>query len=121
MRVAEYGLVAVADSINLADEDKFSWERILQGVQKHIKTIESTKPADWDSDRKKYSDLCNWFTTLKTGWRNPASHVPRIYQEATARAMFSTLRGLFEHLKGYGITQVQMPRAIAKPDEEGCE
>lgn len=120
MRVAEFGLVAVADSISLTEEEKFSWERMLQGVQRRIKTIESTKPTGWDADRKKYSDLCNWFTTIKTGWRNPASHIPRIYEEPTARAMFSTLRGLFEHLKGYGITQVQMPRAIAKPDEE-CE
>lgn len=118
MRVAEFGLVAVADSVALAEEQKFSWEKMLQGIQKHIKTIESTKPSGWDADRKKYSDLCTWFTNIKTGWRNPASHVPRIYEEPTARAMFSTLRGLFEHLKGYGIAQVQMPRAIAKPDEE---
>ena len=111
MRLSEHGLVSVAASVNVP-EDKISkgWDGCIQGVESAIKTISSTKPTtDWQDQVKKYSDLCSWFTAIKTGWRNPSSHVPRIYSEQSASGMFSATCTLFEHLTRYGFKQTQMP------------
>jgi hypothetical protein len=111
MRVAEFGLVSVARSINVSEERiSKGWDGCVQGVQGAIKTIESTKPTtDWQERVKKYSDLCSWFTTIKTGWRNPVSHVPRIYSEGTASGMFSAVKTLFDHLGAQGFKETEMP------------
>jgi hypothetical protein len=112
MRVAEYGLVSVATSLNV-DQEKLAkgWDGCIQGIESAIKTISSTKPTtDWQAQVKKYSDLCAWFTTIKTGWRNPASHIPRNYSEQSAAGMFSATRTLFEHLWKYEFKPTTMPR-----------
>jgi hypothetical protein len=111
MRVTEHGLISVAASLNVPEE-KLSkgWDGCLQGIGSAIKVIESTKPTtDWQDQTKKYNDLSSWFTNIKTGWRNPASHVPRIYSEATAKGIFSATTTLFEHLNIYGLKQTVMP------------
>ena len=117
MRVAEHGLVSVAASLKV-DPDKLSkgWDGCIQGIEGAIKTIASTKPTvDWQSEVKKYSDLCSWFTTIKTGWRNPASHIPRVYLEPSASGMFSSTAALVEHLKRYGFKQTTMPNDPLPP------
>jgi hypothetical protein len=111
MRLAEHGLVSVAASVNVPEE-KISkgWDGCIQGIESAIKNISSTKPTgDWQDQVKKYSDLCSWFTTIKSGWRNPSSHVPRIYSEQSAVGIFSAVRTLFEHLNQYGFRQTKMP------------
>jgi hypothetical protein len=121
MRTAEHGLVSVAAAINVPQE-KLSkgWDGCIQGIESAIKTISSTKPtADWQDQVKKYSDLCAWFTTIKTGWRNPVSHVPRIYSEGSAMGMFSATMTLFEHLTAYGFQQTAMPSdPLSLPSEQ---
>jgi len=106
MRVAEFGLVSVARTIGVAN-DKLDrgWDGCIQGIESEIKKIESTKPADWIEQKKKYSDLCSWFGTIQRGWRNPVSHIPRIYSEDTAKGMFGATVTLFDHLNGYGFAQ----------------
>jgi hypothetical protein len=89
MRCAEFGLVSVAKSVNVPD-DKLAqgWDKCIQGIHSEIKKIESTTPtADWKDQTKKLSDLCSWFTAIRTGWRNPVSHIPRIYSENSATAI----------------------------------
>jgi hypothetical protein len=110
MRVAEHGLVSVAAAANVPEE-KISkgWDGCIQGIDSTTKIISSTKPADWQDNVKKYSDLSSWFTTIKSGWRNPSSHVPRIYSEQSASGMFSAVCTLFEHLNRYGFKQTKMP------------
>ncbi len=111
MRVAEHGLVSVAADLNVPDE-KLSkgWDGCLTGIQSGINLISSTKPTtDWQSDVKKYSDLCTWFISMKSGWRNPVSHVPRIYSEESALGIFAVTTSLFDHLTRYGFKQTTMP------------
>ncbi len=111
MRLAEHGLVSVAASLNVPEEKLAKgWDGCIQGIEAAIKVISSTKPtSDWQDQVKKYSDLSAWFTTIKTGWRNPSSHVPRIYSEDSASGMFSAVCALFEHLSAYGFKQTTMP------------
>ncbi|HTB12098.1 MAG TPA: hypothetical protein VK752_11025 [Bryobacteraceae bacterium] len=111
MRVTEHGLISVAASLNVpADKLSKGWDGCIQGIGSAIKLIESTKPTpDWQDEVKKYNDLSSWFTNIKTGWRNPVSHVPRIYSEQTAKGIFSATCTLFEHLNIYGFKQTVMP------------
>jgi hypothetical protein len=111
MRVAEYGLVGVARAAQV-DEEKISkgWDHCIQGIEEAIKRISSTKPTiDWQDQVKRYSDVCAWFTTIKNGWRNPVSHIPRTYSEETASGMFSAVLTLFQHLRQQGYKQTPMP------------
>jgi hypothetical protein len=112
MRATEYGLVACIDTLNLPPEKKVSWDRMIQAIEGEIKKWESTKPTGWDDRKKAYADFCAWFTTIKNGWRNPVSHIPRIYSETTVASMFGATRTLFEHLIRNDIRQVQMPSEI---------
>lgn len=121
MRAAEYGLVSVARSIGVPSERLTSWDNIIRGIQERIKTEESSNPKtpNWQERRKLYSELCSWFTDIKNGWRNPVSHVPRVYSEDDASGMFAATRNLFLSLIRQGLAQVEMPAtAITLPDEE---
>jgi hypothetical protein len=120
MRVAEYGLVSVSRAINVPEERlSKGWDGCIQGIESRIKTIGSTKPTkDWQEETKKYGDLCSWFTTIKTGWRNPVSHIPRVYSENTAAGMFAATVTLFEHLRQQTFKQTTMPSApILLPED----
>jgi hypothetical protein len=120
MRVAEYGLVSVATALGVPDEKTAKgWDGSIRGIESAIKAITSTKPTDdWQDRVKTYSDLCSWFTTIKTGWRNPVSHIPRMYSEETARGMFSAVTILFEHLREQGFRQARMPpEPVAPPND----
>jgi hypothetical protein len=120
MRVAEHGLVCVARSIGVPEE-KISkgWDGCIQGIESEIKRISSTKPtADWQEQTKKYNSLCSWFATMKVGWRNPVSHVPRTYDESKASSMFGAVRTLFEDLHSQGFSQTMMPREPLPPPRD---
>ena len=80
--------------------------------------MSSTKPKNWQEDTKKYSDLCAWFTAMQKGWRNPISHIPWIYAEPTAAAMFAAVKTLFEHLSLHGFKQQPARIQLAFPSEE---
>ena len=117
MRVAEFGLISVAVAAN-APQDKINkgWDGCIQAIEHHVKLIGSTKPmADWQDQIKKYSELCAWFTNIQKGWRNPVSHIPRIYSEGSAKGMFSAVATLFEHLTIHGFCQpIEMPQEIER-------
>jgi hypothetical protein len=121
MRTAEYGLVSVAAALGVSEDKRTSWAKLIQGIESELKRMVSsaTKPSDWREQEKKYSDLCSWFTAIQKGWRNPVSHIPRIYSEFTAKGMFSVINTLFVHLSGYGLRQSDMPKTlISLPDQE---
>jgi hypothetical protein len=110
MRLSEHGLVSVAASLDVP-QGKISkgWDGCIQGIHAEVNKISSTTPPDWQNKVKKYNDLLSWFTAIKTGWRNPTSHVPRIYTEQSAAGMFSATITLFVHLTKYGFKQEVMP------------
>jgi hypothetical protein len=122
MRTAEYGLVAVAAFVGVSEDNRTSWGKLIQGIESEVKRMVSSaaKPSDWREQEKKYNDLCSWFTAIQKGWRNPVSHIPRIYSESTAKGMFSVINTLFAHLSGYGLRQSEMPKTlISLPDQGG--
>jgi hypothetical protein len=117
MRCVEFGLISAAKSANVGDEKiNKGWDGCIGGINSYVNVVGSTKtPADWQHTVKIYGDLASWFTTMQKGWRNPVSHVPRIYSEATATGMFSATSTLFSHLKKYGFKQVAMPQDPLTP------
>lgn len=120
MRCTEFGLVSLARSVGVPEEQVArGWDRCIQGIGAEIKRIESTKPTtDWKDETKKLSDLCSWFTTIRTGWRNPVSHIPRVYSENAAVSMFAATGTLFDHLRIHGFRQVEMSGFASTPPEE---
>jgi hypothetical protein len=114
MRVAEFALVSIARSVNI-DPDRINkgWDGCIGGIQAWINKISSTKPtADWQDQVKKYSDLCAWLTAIQKGWRNPVSHIPRVYSEDSAKAMFSATVTLLDYVSKGGLVQVAMPDSL---------
>ncbi len=91
---------------------------MIGGIYSKIKILSSQKPKNWKQDEQKYSELCNWFEVMAKGWRNPISHVPRVYNETAAKNMFAGVRALFEHLKRQGIKQTAMPSVPIKPPSD---
>jgi hypothetical protein len=119
MRCAEFGLVSVAKTANVpVDKLAQGWDKCIQGIDAEIKRIESTKPSDdWKAQTKRLSDLSAWFTTIRTGWRNPVSHIPRSYSEQVACSMFHAVGTLFDRLNQHGYRQCNMDEFIARFDE----
>ncbi len=112
MRCAEYALVSVAAAANVPEDRRVSWDRMIQGIQTESNRLGSTTPANWRETQKKFADFGSWFTFMQKGWRNPASHVPRIYSESTSRGMFGAVHTLFKHMKAQGITPSPMPKDV---------
>jgi hypothetical protein len=115
MRVAEYGLVATAASAGVPEEHRTDWSKMISGIYSKIKLLSSQKPPNWKEEETKYSELCSWFEVIAKGWRNPVSHVPRVYSETSAKNIFAGIRELFGYLGKQGIKQVQVPSAPITP------
>jgi hypothetical protein len=47
-------------------------------------------------DEEYFTGLEGFLRTAKTAWRNPSSHVPRIYIEPQARSLFEVVRILMD-------------------------
>ncbi|MFZ1005411.1 MAG: hypothetical protein WAN65_01155 [Candidatus Sulfotelmatobacter sp.] len=121
MRVAESALVSVARGLNVSEHQVArGWDGCIQGIQGAIKVLESqpNKPINWKDTANKYNSLCSWFTTVSKGWRNPSSHAPRIYSEATASAMFSAITILSEEMSLMGFKAVPMAMPLAPPSTQ---
>jgi hypothetical protein len=117
MRVAELGLVSVAVSLNVPEGQRMGWDVLLRECYSKMKEIESgkAKPPNWKDRREAYSSLLSLFELVKNGWRNPVSHIPRVYDKPKAKRMFSHIHSLMETLKSAKLSQVEMPQSIELP------
>lgn len=109
MRVAEHGLVSVALKAGAAQDQLRSWDHMLIKVNGKAGKIAEEKAGDWVQERNKWAEIASWFTSIRNGWRNPVSHVPRIYMEGSAKGIFSATCTLFDHLKRHGFVPAPMP------------
>jgi len=65
MRVAEYGLIAVAGAIGVPEDKRTSWDKLIGGIHSRIKALSSTAPPGWKEEEKKYANFCSWFTMIQ--------------------------------------------------------
>ncbi len=111
MRVAEVGLVAVADSLEVVPKNP-SWDGIIGAVNGELNKVSSgaSKPSGWKEREEFYRDALSWIGDIKVGWRNPVSHHPRLYSESQARGILISTKNLLDHLSSNGIKEpVVMP------------
>lgn len=97
MRVCECGLVSVAKSLGVEPESA-SWDSILRKIQRTLQVNSSTKPQGWKAQEQFYSEAANHMTTVKNSWRNAVAHIPRVYDEPSARRIFNSVEALMMHL-----------------------
>jgi hypothetical protein len=111
MRVGEFALVSLAQSVNVEQERiNRGWDGCIQGIQSAISKLESQKPRpDWRDEVKALGSLNTWFQSMSKGWRNPVSHIPRTYTEDQATAIFMAVKTLFQEVNRRGIGQVSIP------------
>jgi hypothetical protein len=117
MRIAELGLVSVAVSLNVPEDQRMGWDVLLRQCYSKMKEFEAAKikPPNWKDRREVYSALLSLFELVKNGWRNPVSHIPRVYDKSKAKRMFSHIHSLMETLKSANLAQVEMPDSIELP------
>jgi hypothetical protein len=117
MRVAEYGLMSVATSLGEVPKNP-SWDGIIGSVNSATNRISSAqqKPSNWKSEERFYTETVAWFKDIKNGWRNPVSHMPRIYTEGQAEGIFTAVKNVMGHL-AVRMGEVSMPTAITSPAE----
>jgi len=119
MRVTEHGLVAVALKAGAKPAQLRSWDYMLIEISKQVGRIEQAKIDDWVTEKNRFADFGSWFSLIRTGWRNPVSHAPRIYLEPAARGIFVATVSLFERLKQAGFGAAAMPATtIALPEDQ---
>jgi hypothetical protein len=97
MRVCEYGLVSLAKTIGLEPRSA-SWDTILRKIQRTLELNSSTKPQSWKAEEAFYSEASALMGNVKNSWRNAVSHVPKIYDEPSARRIFNSVEALMLHL-----------------------
>jgi len=100
MRVAEYGLVSFAEFCGVKDKDRANWNKALQGIESAIRDPKhpSYIKGMTKSDEQYYTEAAAWLRNIKTAFRNPVAHIPKVYDEAKARDLFQAVRSLMDHL-----------------------
>lgn len=118
MRVCEYGLVSLARVLGI-NPGNSSWESILRKIKHTLDANSSTKPVHWKADEQFYSEAAAQMNNVRNAWRNPVSHIPRIYGESEARRVFNGVEGLMLHLSTR-LSETDMPsiRVLADPEAE---
>lgn len=98
MRVLEYGLGALASSVNLKFDTQ-NWQNIISEIEKAIKQEErSLARGRARQERLRFlSAAAKEFTYFKDGWRNYVSHNKCAYDEYQARSVMEHTRD-FMHL-----------------------
>jgi hypothetical protein len=95
-RAAEYAYVSLVrySGPGLSPDAEKNWNKGLNEI--HKKIAQKQNPFDnlTDQDEQYFVGLEGYLRTVKTAWRNPASHIPRIFTEPQARTMFEVVRTL---------------------------
>ncbi len=98
-RILEAGIFAYAGWLDLpVVKDKMSWGSLLSETYKKIG--EKTKGGTWaDSEHETFARSCQaFFSAAKTAFRDPSTHIVRLYDEPKAKRVFNTVEAFMSHL-----------------------
>ncbi len=104
MRVAEYGLVAFADFCGVPDKERANWNKALNQIDKAIQSKAKGTPIPSNlvnmtkEDEQYYTESASWLRNVKTAYRNPVSHIPKVYDEPKTLELFHAIKSLMNHL-----------------------
>jgi hypothetical protein len=109
MRIAEYGLVSLAERFGVDEKKRRNWNTALNQIDKCLNPNKPEYCKDLSKQEEEYfTGAASWLRNVKTAYRNPVSHIPRIYEEKQARDLFQAVSSLMDHLSVH-LKEVKMP------------
>ena len=101
MRVMEYGLRALGESLNdpsLDPKRNPSWDAILKKCDDELRKPLRERSAEWREDEPFYSNATANLRAVKNAWRNPTLHVERDYDPDDALDVWNAVKAFMRHL-----------------------
>jgi hypothetical protein len=96
MKACEWPLVSFAAHAGVPEKDRCNWNKVLNEVRTKMANKRPPFDALSKEEEEYFTGLEGLLRTAKTAWRNPSSHIPRIYIESQARGLFETARFLID-------------------------
>jgi hypothetical protein len=103
MRVAEYGLRALAKELQIGLSDRVdleSWKVVIDQINKAIKNYEETEPRSPEKSERlrTYSEAAVMLGHFKNAWRNHVSHARGKYDARDAVTVWNAVRAFMQGL-----------------------
>jgi len=95
MRIMEVGVQKFGDKLGISLTEEKVWQVILDGVNKHIKTLPQKHELT-----KRYASVSAHLYNVKLAWRNETMHPNAIYDHEQALGIFSAVRRFMIDLVG---------------------
>jgi hypothetical protein len=96
MKVAEYSYVSFVRYSKLDPSMEKNWNKGLNDIHDRIRNKLDPYNHISDLDEQYFVGLEGYLRTVKTAWRNPASHIPIVFVENQARTMFEVVKTLMD-------------------------
>jgi hypothetical protein len=97
MKVAEWPLISFASYAKVPESERRNWNTALNQIHSKITKKEEPFNSFSKTDEEYFIGLEGFLRSAKTAWRNPSSHIPRIYIESQARSLFEVIRILMDN------------------------
>lgn len=98
MRVVDWGLRRVADSLGIAYEAR-NWSGIGKAIQDKMELKHKDKSDDWKKAEPFYAQILTDIQALSRGHRNPALHEIGVrYDEREAHHLLTVVEGFIRHV-----------------------
>ncbi len=108
-KVVEFGLVSFGTFAGVTDP--INWNTALNQANANLRGRIGKFNGATAADEQYYSEAIGLLRNFKTAWRNPVSHIPEVFNEPKAKALFSIVKATMEHLsKRFG--EVPIPNKV---------
>jgi hypothetical protein len=97
-KVVEFGLVSFTAFAGVEEADRLNWNKALEKAHKNLREKQGNFAHVSHEDEQYYSEVLGLLRNFKTAWRNPSSHIPMIFEEPKAKALFSITKTTMQHL-----------------------
>jgi HEPN domain-containing protein len=99
MRVAEFGLKAIAERVKFPD-DRPNWEPVLKFINAELTRNRDVMSAAFKGDIEFISGISAHMHSVNLAWRRRVAHVERTYTQEEAKRILEETRNLMQHLAG---------------------
>lgn len=97
MRVAEYGLDAIAKRVGYSDP-RPGWEGVLKYIDAQLKTERDRMSDLFKGDLEFIGGISAHMHGVNLAWRRRVAHIERTYTKDQAKRIYDATKGLMEHL-----------------------
>lgn len=113
MRVVDFGLRRVAESIMGVDYSPVNWNAVGSAIQTKMEQKYQKKPAEWKKAEPFYAGILMDIQAISRGHRNAVIHdLEKNYAERDSRYMLTVVQAFMEHLAAHGMKEPGMSSGI---------